>query len=133
MEVIIGQVQTIEFGGMFADHQNEVSESSINTVAYMACTIMIYAGKRSPEGFSTIDIWPMDMDYACWVHNRTHKESTGLSPYEVWTGSTYTTNKDFFRDCHIFGAPTCVLETRLQKADVKIPKCQPRIRRAKFM
>ena len=81
MEVIIGQVQDIRFGVVGAAHDNGVSECSIKAVTYMACTTMMHVSMRRSEGFITTSIWPLDMDYAWWVYNRTPKESTGFSAY----------------------------------------------------
>ena len=86
-----------------------------------------------PEGFITTDLWPMAMDCACWVYTIKPKESTGLSPYELCTRSTYTPHKDLFRNCHVFVDTTYVLEPKIQKSGVKIPKWNPRSRSSAFM
>ena len=48
MEVIIGQVENIRFGGVGYTHQNGVSDNSIKTVTSRYHTMMIYASMRSP-------------------------------------------------------------------------------------
>ena len=50
VEVVIGQVQNIRFGGVAATNQNGVPECSIKTVTYMDCKMMIHTTMRVPEG-----------------------------------------------------------------------------------
>ena len=45
-------------------------------------------------------------------------EFTGWYPYEIWNRSTYTLKKYLLSNCHVFGAPTYVLEPKLQNLDV---------------
>ena len=61
-------------------------------------------------------------------------EFTGWYPYEIWNRSTYTQKKYLLSNCHVFGAPTYVLEPKLQNLDVNNPlKTQPRINRMEFI
>ena len=62
VEVVIGQVYNIRFGGVGAAHQNGVPECSIKTVTYMDRTIMIHTTMSGPEGFITTQICHMAMD-----------------------------------------------------------------------
>ena len=112
IEVIIGKGQNIRFGGVGAAHQNGVSEISINTVTYMYHTIMIHKDIRSHEGFIKTYIWPIFVDYVCWVYNRTPKESTGFFPNELCTRSKNTPHNFLLRNCPLFGAPAYVFETK---------------------
>ena len=92
----------------------------------MARTMLIHAAMRSPEKTITPDLWPMAMDYAAWIYNHLPKSDTGLSPDEIWTRSQFTPTKDVLARCHVWGAPTYVLEPKLQKSGIKIPKWAPR-------
>lgn len=125
--------QTVTFSGSGAAHQNAVAEQAIKTVVYMARTMLIHAAMRSPENTITPDLWPMAMDYAAWIYNHLPKSDTGLSPDEIWTRSQFTPTKDVLARCHVWGAPTYVLEPKLQKSGIKIPKWAPRSRRGAFM
>ena len=125
--------QTVTFSGSGAAHQNAVAERAIKTVVYMARTMLIHAAMRSPENTITPDLWPMAMDYAAWIYNHLPKSDTGLSPDEIWTRSQFTPTKDVLARCHVWGAPTYVLEPKLQKSGIKIPKWAPRSRRGAFM
>ena len=52
---------------------------------------------------------------------------SGASPEELWTRSTTVTSR-LLSDCHVWGSPTYVLEQKVQKSGVKIPKWRPRSR-----
>ena len=75
----------------------------------------------------------MVMDYATWVYNHTPKQDTGLSPNDMWTRSMYEPVRQILGRCHVWGCPSYVLEPKLQKSGVKIPKWKPRSRAAAFM
>ena len=125
--------QSVRFSGAGAAHQNGVAERAIRTVTEMACTIMIHAAMKSPDGTITAELWPMAMDHAVWVYNHMPKEDTGLTPAELWARSTYIPVKELFGRCHPWGCPTYILEPKLQKGGIKIPKWQPCSRRGAFM
>ena len=69
------------------------------------------------------------MDYAVWVYNRTPDMQSGLSAIEIWSRSRFEPVSETLRNCHFWGCPTYVLEPKLQKPGVKIPKWAPRSRR----
>jgi len=129
MEELLKSKQQIRFSGSGAAHQNGVAERAIQTVVNMARTMMLHAAMRSPEGMMTADLWPMAMDHAVWLYNRIPKMDTGLAPIELWTRSTFLPTKDMLSNCHTFGCPVYVLEPKLQKSGIKIPKWAPRSRR----
>eukprot|EP00957_Ditylum_brightwellii_P165814 12624240-Ditylum_brightwellii.AAC.1 len=70
----------------------------------------------------------MAMDYATWVYNNVPKKATRLSPNDIWARSKYTPVQETLWRAHVWGAPTYVLESKLQKSGVKIPKWAPRSR-----
>ena len=54
------------------------------TVVTMTRNMLMHAALIYPyETFST-DLWPMTMDYAVWVYNRTPDMQSGLSAIEIW-------------------------------------------------
>eukprot|EP00957_Ditylum_brightwellii_P148603 11314042-Ditylum_brightwellii.AAC.1 len=99
----------------------------------MARTMLIHAAMRSPSDTITAIHWPMAMDYATWVYNNLPKQDTGLSPNDLWSRSKYTPIQETLVRSHVWGAPTCILEPKLQKSGIKIPKWAPRSRRGVFM
>ena len=133
MHQLISSNQQIRFSGVGAAHQNGVAERSIRTVVDMARTMMIHAAMRSPQGTISADLWPMAMDHAVWIYNRIPRMDTGLSTRELWTRSTFLPTKEILATCHTWGCPTYVLEPKLQKGGVKIPKWEPRSRRGAFL
>ena len=132
MTHLAGKGQTITFCGSGAANQNAIAVRAINTVVYMARTILIHASSRSPENTITLDLWPMAMDYTAWIYNHLSKSDTGLSLDEIWTKSRFTSTGDILSRCHTWVAPTYVLEPKLQKSGIKIPKWAPRSRRGGF-
>ena len=75
----------------------------------------------------------MAMDHAVWLYNLTPSLETGLAPIEVWSRSTQP-SRALLSDCHVvWGSPTFVLEPKLQKRGVKIPKWAPQSRQGVFV
>jgi hypothetical protein len=132
MENLMGSEQSVRFSGVGAAHQNGSAERNIQTIVNMARTMMLHAALRSPSGFITADLWPMAMDHAAWLFNRIPSLETGLAPIEVWSRSTQR-SRALLSDCHVWGCPTFVLEPKLQKGGVKIPKWAPRSRQGVFV
>ena len=133
MQQLLGSNQWIRISGAGTGHQNGVAERGIQTVVNMARTMLLHAALRSPEGVITSDLWPMAMDHAVWLYNRIPKMDTGLTPMEMWTRASFTPTKDILSNCHPWGCPVYVLEPKLQKSGVKIPKWAPRSRRGMIM
>ena len=71
----------------------------------------------------------MAMDYTVWVYNRTPDIQYGLSAIEIWSRSRFEPVSETLSNCHVWGCPTYVLEPKLQKPGVKIPKWAPTSRR----
>eukprot|EP00956_Cyclotella_meneghiniana_P016313 scaffold25755_cov49-Cyclotella_meneghiniana.AAC.1 len=61
--------QKLSFSGVGAKFQNGVAERGIQTVSSMAKADMFHAMLHWP-GRKFIDMWPLAMQYAVWVHNR---------------------------------------------------------------
>ena len=128
MAYLASKRQAVTFSGVGAAHQNAVAERAIQTITYMARTMLIHAAMRSPSDTITANHWPMAMDYAAWVYNNLPKQDTGLSPNDLWSRSKYTPIQETLARSHVWGAPTYVLEPKLQKSGIKIPKWAPRSR-----
>ena len=133
MDHIVKCNQQIRFSGVGAAHQNGVAERGIQTVVSMAHTMMIHAAMRSPQGSVSADLWPMAIDHAVWLYNRIPKRETGFSALELWSRSQFLPSKEILSTSHTWGCPAYVLEPKLQKGGVKIPKWAPRSRRGVFL
>ena len=68
LQALENERQTIEVSGVGAHHQNPCAERAIQTVVYMARTMLIHAKLHWPDEFD-IKLWPFALDYACWIHN----------------------------------------------------------------
>ena len=126
MEHLNTRNQTIRFSGAGAAHQNGIAERAIKTMVNMARTMLIHADIHSPGGTISMDLWPMAMDHAVWLYNRIPRQENGIAPIEIWSRTTIHPYDSIFSNCHTWGCPTFVLEPKLQKSGVKIPKWQPR-------
>eukprot|EP00957_Ditylum_brightwellii_P112912 8609841-Ditylum_brightwellii.AAC.1 len=73
------------------------------------------------------------MDYVEWVYNHMPVKDNGLSPNDIWSRSKEPRFKDTLGRTHVWGTPTYILEPKLQKSGVKIPKWAARSRRGAFM
>ena len=85
MEELLKKQQKIRFSGAGASYQNGAAERSVKKVVTMARTMLIHADLRCPEDTLSTDIWPMAMDYAVWVYNKTPDMQSGLSAIEIWS------------------------------------------------
>ena len=133
MQELLKKNQTISLSGVGAAHQNGIAEWAIKTVVSIARTMMLHAAMRSPDGTVTSKLWPMAMDHAVWIYNRIPKYDTGLSPLQHWTQSTFDDVQTTLSNLHVWGCPSFVLEPKLQKPGVKIPKWAPRSQQGHFM
>lgn len=132
MEELIRTNQTIRFAGAGAGHQGGVAERGIRTIVTMARTMMLHAALRHGDAIKQ-ELWPQAMDYAVWLYNHIPRMDTGLSPIEMWSRSRYMSASDILVNCKVWGCPVFVLEAKLRKDGVKIPKWAPRSRQGVFM
>jgi transposase InsO family protein len=121
--------QKLRFSGVGAKFQNAVAKRAIQTVCNMARASMIHATLCWP-GRPFIDMWPLAMNYAAWVHNRLPPGGDGLSPEEIWS-STRVVESHLPR-AHVFGCPVYVLDPKLQDGH-QIPKWNSKVRQGIFV
>eukprot|EP00956_Cyclotella_meneghiniana_P017490 scaffold28544_cov39-Cyclotella_meneghiniana.AAC.1 len=106
--------QKLSFSGVGAKFQNGVAERGIQTVSSMAKANMFHAMLHWP-GRKFIDMWPLAMQYAVWVHNRLPPDGYGAPPEELWSGIKFY-----------------VLDPRLQDGK-QIPKWDSKVRQGVFV
>ena len=58
-------------------------------ISVLLRTMLMHAALRCPEETLSTDIWPMEMDYAVWVYNRTPDMQSVLSAIEIWSSSRF--------------------------------------------
>ena len=121
--------QTARYAGVGAHHQNGIAEQSIGSIMSMARTMMLHAAIRWPDA-SDATLWPMAVDYACYIYNHAPNPTTGIAPIDVMTRTQWPRHK--LQGLHVWGSPTYVLDPRLQDGK-KIPKWNPRSRQAVFL
>ena len=128
-EEIARNSQSIRFSGVGAHFQNGVAEGAIRIVVTKARTMILHAEIMWPEAKDP-SLWPMALSHAVHLYNNT-PNPTGIAPIEVF--SRTISDHQALRLSHTWGCPTYVLEPRLTTAGGKIPKWQPRSRRAQYM
>ena len=89
MEELLKKQQKIKFSRAGASHQNGAAERNTKTVVTTERNMLMHATLRFPEDTLSTDIWPMTMDYAVWVYNRTSDMQSGLSAIEIWSRSIF--------------------------------------------
>lgn len=64
VEELLVKQQTVRYSGINTPHKNAVAERAIQTIVYMARTMMLHVAMRAPEGFIKAGHWLMAMDQA---------------------------------------------------------------------
>ncbi len=129
MDEIMGAKQGITVSGVGAHHQNGCAERGIRTVVTKARSMLLHAKLRWPDETSD-DLWPMAMGHASNLNNLIPNINEGLSPEEKFARSFKRTDR--LINIPVWGCPTYVLQPTLQDGK-KLPKWQPRSRRAQFV
>ena len=109
MEELLKNQKKIRCSGAGASHQNGAAERAIKTVVTMARTMLMHAALRYPKDTLFPDLWPMAMDNAVWVYNRTLDMQSGLFAIEIWSRSRFQPVSETLSNCHVWGCPTYVL------------------------
>lgn len=127
---IVNNSQKIRFTGVGAKWQGGVAEGAIRIIVSKARTMMIHAAVQWPE-VEDESLWPLAVLHAAYLYNHTPNVETGIDPIEVFASTL--SDHQALRLSHTWGCPVYVLEPRLTSAGGKIPKWQPRSRRAQYM
>ena len=110
-------------------HQNGVSESSIEFTSFKSYVLLIYPALRRPN-VAEINLWPMDLSHAVYLHNVTPRMDIGLSPEKIWTRSKASNRK--LSHVNTWDYLVYVLDPNLQN-NKKITKWAPCSRRDKYL
>ena len=121
--------QINKFAGTGAHHHNAVAERSIRTIMSIARTMMMHAAIHWPD-MADATLWPLAVEYACFVFNRVPNPHTGLSPLDVFTGTRQPQRR--LHDCHVWGCPAYLLDKRIADGK-KLPQFQPKSERTIFV
>lgn len=121
--------QTIRYSGVGAHHQNGVAERAIRTISESARAMILHAAIHWPEE-TTLDLWPLAMDYAIYLWNRMPRKESGLAPLEIFCGCKL--DKTVLRNAHVWGCPAYVLDPKIQDGK-KLPRWEPKSRRGQFL
>ena len=116
--------QGLTLSGVGAHHQNAVAEREIGVVFNLARTMMLHAKLRWPKCVSA-KLWPMVLKHTQHLVNHIPGRNT-VCPLDIILKTTVP--RDHLKNLHVWGAPSYVLDPRLQDGQ-KIPKWEPRSRR----
>ena len=109
MNALIEKFQHTRFSGAGAAHQNGVAERVIQMVIRIDRTMLIHSDMWIPQGNITSDLWPIDIDHAVCLYNKTTLEDSGLSTYELWILSSFLLRKEIISTCHTWGDTSYIL------------------------
>ena len=104
--------QEINFSGVRAHHQNEVSERRIQKITSWARTMMLHQVLHWPDQFG-LSLWPYALEYAVYVWNHLPKKNRRFPPMEIWTGVKQK-NYNTLKRLHVWGCLAYVLDPRHQ-------------------
>ena len=121
--------QKIRFSGDVTSHKNGSARLSIKTVVTMDRTMFMYTSIQFNEYIFSTNLFTMAIYYSVWIYNWIHNMKSGSSAIGIWSRSRFEPVADTLNNCHVWGCPKYVLEPKLQKPGVKIPKWDPRSRR----
>ena len=121
--------QIQRFAGVGAHHHNGAAEKAIQDIMSIARTILLHAAIHWPE-VADAQLWPMAVDYAVFIYNHMPRETTGLSPHDIFTRQRWPHAK--FHDLHVFGCPVYVLDKHIADGH-KLPHWKPRAQRQIFV
>ena len=124
-----GQKQT--FSGVGSQFENGAAERAIQTIFWMARSMMLHVALRWNEHeVDSPRLWPFAVQHAVWLYNRLPNRVTGLTPLERLSGV-----KDDHRDLrrvHVWGSPCYVLDPKLQSGK-KLAKFDKRARLGQYL
>ena len=92
--------------------------------------MMVHTALHWPD-IDDKSMWPFAVSYAAHLYNHTPNRDSGKSPAEVFQRSKHS--HQALKHAHPWGCPVYVLEPSLTQSGGKIPKWQPRSRRAQFV
>ena len=108
----------MSYSGVGSHGQHGVAERGISTVVNSARTMMLHQALLWPEQFD-MRLWAFPLTHAAYLWNILPNAAHGLSPEEIFTGTTM--NPKALRSEKTWGCPAYVLDPKLQDGK-KLPK-----------
>ena len=78
------------------------------------------------NGLTPEELEALVLDHAVTIWNNMPSQRNGLTPNEIFSGTKDPLGHPFLNRCRVWGAPSYVLDPRLQDAGRKIPKFEKR-------
>ena len=95
-------------------HQHARTERAIQTITYMACTVMVHCILYCTEqGIYNLSLWSFAVTHFSWLHNQLPPGMSGLTLLELLTNSR-DNHRDLLRS-HVLRCPVYILEPSLKK------------------
>jgi len=111
--------QTLDFSGVGAHHQNEVTEQAIQTISSWAQNMLLHASLHWPDQ-EDLELWPFAVNHVVFLWNHIPRKDTSLSPIELFSGTSFP-SKSHLQYLHVWGCPVFVLDPKIQDSH-KLPK-----------
>ena len=114
--------QTTSFAGVGAHHSQGVVERMIGVILSISRAMLFHYAIHWPE-VAQIQLWPLAVLHATYLHNHLPRPEIGLSPLELF--SRVRQRPTNLTKLHVWGAPAYVLDKAI--ADGKsLPRWRPR-------
>ncbi len=79
--------QSQSFSGVGAQHQNARAEQAIQTIMYMARTLMVHASLHWTErGSDNLSLWSFAVKHSVWIYNRVPNAWSSVAEYKARRG-----------------------------------------------
>jgi hypothetical protein len=118
--------QTVSFSGVGAHHQNGVAERAQGTIFSWTRAQMMHQLLHWPEQADDT-LWPFSLENAVYIWNHLPDRTSGLTPYEKFTGKKLPNSSAPLLRTRVWGCPSFVLDPKLQDGH-KLPKFKKRSR-----
>ncbi len=118
-------MQRLTLCGVSAHHQNGVVERAIKSLTLITRTLLLHAQRHWPEYITTM-LWPFALRAAQDRMNQLTVSLKGTTPEMEFSDVASATLR--LRDCHTWGCPCYILDSRLQTNPKGAPKWEPRAR-----
>ena len=114
--------QTTSFAGVGAHHSQGVVERMIGIILSISRAMLFHYAIHWPD-VAQIQLWPLAVLHATYLHNHLPRPDSGLSPLELF--SRIRQRPTDLSKLHVWGAPAYVLDKTI--ADGKsLPRWRPR-------
>ncbi|KAL7460839.1 hypothetical protein ACHAXS_001279 [Conticribra weissflogii] len=115
-------LQRLSLCAVDAHHQNGIVERAIKTLTLISQTLLLHAQRHWPEYITTM-LWPLALKAAQDRMNQLTVDLDGKTPEMKFSDVASATIR--LCNCHTWGCPCYILDSRLQTNPKGVPKWEP--------